>query len=280
MTIYFREYGDIDEQPDFAATVRVSDGRIGELADSEVDLTPQGFEVMTLPYEGIDITDLPLPHYVRLYRYMEDGHEHPRNCPPFEVDFMKGLGHFSPLKQITKIEKGDITERHFYGRYVGRDSAANPIHALPLIRESIHYEHDADGAAHLSQEKTIEYYLEDGTLHPDSKTKMKYYSLAEGILAGVRRRKNIIDYLKPDVVGLLLLAGAATTTDQAFQLGTDMVSARTIEILNFENASSQALFTSLQNGTESWLDLPLPGNPSIDFRMFMLSRIDIWGLLG
>ncbi|MGB0973014.1 MAG: hypothetical protein ACPGVG_18970 [Mycobacterium sp.] len=275
---FYRRIVDVSSDLDPAVAVWLPDQTLIELSDTG----GEGWLELTEPI--MYALYLPRPAHIRLYRYMDIFARLNHNdfsIPPYEVDFIKGLGPFTPHKQVTGVFQGDVIEQTIFARFVGRDPiSAEPILAIPLVREEIIYTY-LDGS-HQSQTKRFHYMREDGTESKLVKEKPKQYTLAASIKAGIRRRQNIINYLKPDTIGFIMMTGNAPTQEQARVRGAEFLARHNIAILAFVDTGSPQLFNDIVADTaDAWLDAVIPGNaPAMTIRQYILAGLDIWGLLG
>lgn len=216
----------------------------------------------------------PPEENLKIFRYCAV--EDVPNVPPMGLNYKTGLN--LRLQKQVQMVQGETQAIVYYASAVA--GPAGPIYSDPVVREDIVFARDSVGNA-VSQTKTISWYREDGALCPTTKMLEKFYSPAESIGEGQRRRKNVIDYLKGATIGLLMQTEMPTgkTAEEVMQMGRDFVAFYKSGIASFIDASSQTLHTQVvADSTHGWLDNANPYAPTTTIRDFFLAELNIWGL--
>lgn len=146
------------------------------------------------------------------------------------------------LHKKRTIVKGELVKIEYYSEYDG-----TTYNDLILIEERS-YERDANGII-IKRDMTIKWIFDDDTISADTKHTIKFYSNAEKIDEGIKRRKNIISNLKLIAFGLLGKVNAydllnACVTDMQIYIDGD----RTVLINNIANMNKTYLDGEVQPG--------------------------------
>jgi len=202
------------------------------------------------------------PQRVRVWDYVERGPKRggrEEQAPP-GLDLDKGLT-ISP-HVVESFASGDMLERIYY---------PSPGDAVADTRRlgRVTWTYDYSGSIPLTQGREIEVYRYNGEAVSLGKARTKPYSPKSGMRASGKRRANIIEDLKADTMGALMLNGHADAID----LGSAFVTKHILPILEFEEGSVQPLKDAWAADDTAWLDETVPGAP-ITFRAWLLSRLE------
>ncbi len=210
----------------------------------------------------------------KLYGYidLDMGKQHNSYVCPKDINFKTELTQRLHAETEPYIVKGELQKIVYYSD-ITIESDGSHIYSNPIVEETFDYTRTAVGfVTHRTQ--TISWYLEDDTLSPETKTRVKYYSAQEAIGEGKRRRGNIISRLTMVVFGLL----KATTTDSDSNIimtGQALVDGYATDINAFIMSGSNGILATVTNDTRSWMNNPVDTNGTT-IRDVILSELNIW----
>jgi len=150
---------------------------------------------------------------------------------------------------------------------------------LVLIVEFI-YTRDMLGFA--TERKSIRTWIrEDGSEHPNKKTKEKTYSDLAQIREGVTRRGNIYKGLQKPVLGMLIATASSMpapwNTKSQIELiieGRNFMKNHKENFSNFVDESHKDILEDIKTATEPWLDNPIDVNGTT-IRKYILNEINL-----
>ena len=222
------------------------------------DLEPD--EVIHL-YDLIDGYSEVLPSHCKIYRYIQGTEYEDKSKPPKEHDFKIGLslanGDPFKLQQLNTIDDS--------GTLIKAEYFSAPDLLDKIVECNFAYTFDVYGDFQ-SRDKTVTWFREDGSAHPDTKVMPKTYLNPNDILsASQRRRKNSIDNLLIEIrmiaVPSILLEEQATGADAAEkQLNAELMLVDFIATHNnamsaYINVGAPNIYSDVENDvTAIWLD--------------------------
>jgi len=219
----------------------------------------------------IDPTErTPSGEDVKLYRYIPRAFND-YTIPPMDVDYVTGLTR--RLHHELVFNKGELNAANYYAA-VQDNGAFDLAYSDPIVRETFDYQRDANGFA-VSRVQTIEWYLEDGTIHPTKKLRDKVYSGNESYKEGVTRRRNIIDDLALKVVGMLITTEPGPDDGPKIDLGRQFMADHQVPMLSFVDAAKNDVLQIVIDDTRPWLDNVVAAGP-VTIRDVILGSLDIW----
>lgn len=183
--------------------------------------------------------------------------------PPYDINY-----NILNLNKKRYFTKGELNKVEYYGDYdflndVYDDLVLTEYRTYYRINEMV-YMRNID----------IYWYLNDGTSGTTKRT-TKYYTQAESLAVGERRRRNCITNLKIDSIGLIMMA-SGLTQNAAEEIGWLFLKEFTPEINVYiegvELPLTQALMTTQNHG---WLDFVIPNTGGILVRQFLADGINI-----
>lgn len=216
--------------------------------------------------------DLRAPHYVKIYRYTPDILNQDFTKPPKGTDY-GGTNLTRRLFRQRNFVKGELQSIEFCAGYAGQ-GLSGPIFNDAVVRENHVYARDANGFP-ISRTVTITWLKEDGSDHPDTKVYTKFYSKLEAIREGKVRRKNLMDQLQIDVLGLIMMTETALTYDQQLALAQAFANANVMGMQAYVELNDKAFFIgSIQaDTTTDWLDNLVPNGGGATIRDFALAAL-------
>jgi hypothetical protein len=120
----------------------------------------------------------------------------------------------------------------------------------------------------------IYWYLDDDTTGTTKHT-TKYYTQAESLAVGERRRRNCITNLKIDSIGLIMMA-SGVTQQEAEEIGWLFLKEFTPEInIYIEGVESPLMTTLMTTQNHGWLDFEIPNTGGILVRQYLADGINI-----
>lgn len=183
------------------------------------------------------------------------------------LDYVRGLS--LRLAPSRTFDNGVLTHTDYYST-VSFDVYGQEVFTDPVICEQYDYVRNSDGFA-VSRTLTIKWITEAETDHVVTKTRYKTYNLTESIRETDRRRKNILDELKTNMIGLFV-AAMGMTVDAAIQTGQVFFEHHINDIVAFKEIGEvQSLLDAITaDVTHAWLD-NIVAPPSTTMRQYMLS---------
>lgn len=186
----------------------------------------------------------------KIYRFF-DGADYDQEEAPTDFNYTSpGLD--QRLYALPIFTKGRISRVEFYGD-VGHDASGELVGSDLVVSEDHVYSLDAAGLARF-RTITITWYREDGT-PGQTKQRPKKYNNAQARQEGRRRRRNVIDKLSIDVVGMVAMTETSGHLPNAIALATPWLEAREELVAQFLELSGSALRDSALADTHtSWLN--------------------------
>ncbi|CAG7581582.1 MAG: hypothetical protein SLAVMIC_00913 [uncultured marine phage] len=229
-------------------------------------------------------------HYV-LYHHLSDdvverlGSNFDHSICPKSIDYKKDVDmRFHP--KYTFDEHGWLTEcEYFENLNVTKDSFSFSVFNFsdPVLKYEADYTTGNDGYVQ-SRTVTRSWYLASGTYSTDTKTSFKIYEPLTARDEGRRRRKNLINKLLIDTVGLIIITSG--DLDNVYDAEADAVPLMK-EVADgiseyYEYGTKEdnlgnpcKLITQITGSTFSRLDNWVPGTgDTVSIRMFILGRLD------
>lgn len=213
---------------------------------------------------------------VKLLRYVSDGVNvgHPN-----QIDLKKDLT-IRPAEKVTINEKGLVTKIEYYTDCVISINPTTLIRTFTytdkLMTITNEYTFGADGYM-LHKDYNISWTTEDEQERYIQSTKRKYYSINEATYEGVLRRGNVIDTLKSNIIGLMVLGGIAPDVNEASELGKVLISQLSGAIESYiNNNTSDQLVDEIANVAASglWFDQPLSVVGGASIRQVSIATIN------
>lgn len=217
----------------------------------------------------------------------EAKHKHFHN-----IDYIKELisGESLIPERESGTVKGEVQEVIWY-----KDISATNTPETPVIKVSITYYRDASGFA-MYRITVRQWYNEDGTLNPETKTSIKYYYInkQDMIKEGIKRRDLLVNTIQIPVMTLMaevLMPLGVTQISVVFK-GRQFLDDYETVFNNFIKNSStitdpahtdygrKTVIVSLENETRSqfveWLDLaPNSLGGATTIRQYLINQFDI-----
>ena len=128
-----------------------------------------------------------------------------------DIDYVRGLP--DRLHQKLTIDKGVLLVKEFYSTAVPNPETQMLDYSDLIVRETHKYTRNEFGLA-IARTILIEWADEEGGFNPDTRERVKLYDSLTSLKEGETRRRNIIDGLKPRLLGMLQFVGK--TPGQAF----------------------------------------------------------------
>ena len=186
-----------------------------------------------------------------IYRYLPPMLLDSELLVPQHLDYRVATA--SRLYSQDKFMYGEKTHVSYWGEY---DPAENRFADL-VVSERHVYERDAENYA-LRRDITITWWRNDGTPHPETKLRTKFYDRKGQITELKKRRANIIDWLRGVFVG--------TPLDEPVREVLTFLSG---EVLDYSETGSNWLRERIGEIDRPWLDTPMPTDPRFTFRQYL-----------
>jgi len=205
-----------------------------------------------------------------IYSYMDWEEKYSLYLPPIEVDYVRSLdARLNPI--ITDVYKGEVREITYYETVVLNPDGTQ-TGETPVIKETFVYTRDTS-LLPISRVMKIYWFLQDGTTHETIKERLKHYTPEQKIAEGQRRRRNIIDFMQPPVLGMIAIT-EGITIDEAITIGAPLFDTYQSEISTYvyspRNPVLQDAITA--DTTYAWLNNDIGGGVTI--RAYMLDQLN------
>lgn len=222
-----------------------------------------------------------IPSY-KIHRYVPDDKD-VRN-----IDFTSEPFQFFEKK--TDIIKGEIQKVTYYAT-ASIDGNGIVTYLDPIVQETFTWLRDSMGFCYRSQ-SLIEWYYEDETIGPDTKTTGRFLSFVEKIEEGKTRRHRIINGLQVPMLQFMIMTMPMLPEDQVGDETTWETNRRTRLIItgrnflathksafnNFGDDSNKQILTDIANAPETWLDndiSALTGVQGLTMRLYVLDQLNV-----
>jgi hypothetical protein len=216
----------------------------------------------------------PKQKWCKIFRYIPEPNDYNKRVPPVGHDYMRGLD--TTLFPKDYFNKGELYKMEYFA-----DDDLTEI----IIEVNIVYERDAMGFA-TKRTTTRSWYLEDGTISPDTKVTVKIYR--QGTLGpieeGIRRRGNIVKGIQMPILGMMLAtittkSGESEPERQArcITLGRRFLEQNKVAFTNFIEDSNRQISQDVEESTDFWIDNVIDDNGTT-IRGYVISSLDIGGL--
>lgn len=217
------------------------------------------------------------PSHIKIYRYIPRRFSN-YECPPSDWDFTTGLSRrLHPT--ISLMIDGEVRQIDHYEQATMNADGSITYTDL-IVREEFVYTRDSIGFA-LYRTQKITWFREDGTAHPDTKTRLKLYERDERMREGQRRRANITDKLAMDLSEWLV----ATQTQEPdvqkrIDMGRAFMRAHKIGFDMFVDAAAKDILYEIRDDTNvahAWLDQEK--TTGVTVRKWMIDVLNIWDVV-
>ena len=193
-------------------------------AQEDIDL-----EAFILSFDDTISTDSPLKIYS--LAKSEAAHKHFHN-----IDYKKEIvGALIPERESGTV-KGEVQEVIWYKSMDGNNAPTDPV-----IKVDITYTRDASGFA-MYRITNRQYYKEDGSLHPEVKTTVKYYYInkQDMIDEGIKRRGLLVKTIQIPVMNMMaeVLMPLGVSLESVIMKGRRFMDDYEVEFENFIKNSS------------------------------------------
>jgi len=185
------------------------------------------------------------------------------------LDYGRGLDiRLAPKRTFTN---GVLTHVDYYASAT-LDQTGQEVFSDHVVSEQYDYTRNADGFA-MARTLTIKWITEAETEHETVKTRFKTYNLTESIRETDRRRSNILDTLKSQMIGIMV-AGMGMSVDQAVQTGQSFFEFHMNGIIAFKEIGEvQALIDAINaDTTHPWLEAVI-APPTTTMRQYVTSTL-------
>ena len=189
------------------------------------------------------------------------------------INYTHGLEQRLHKDVLSNIFRGEVREISFYiqdDELALDPSTGAVIAGTKVVREDHVYTRDANGLA-IRRDITINWIQEDGSDHPSSKVRTKIYSPLEQGREGTRRRTNVVDQMKLQLVGMLAATETAGDFDAAVLLGQQFFTSHFQEIAEFVETASDQIVSDLVADTSPWMDNLIA--PGVTIRLVLLDQV-------
>lgn len=228
-----------------------------------------------------------------IWNIVEDSKKLPCCEPPTGIDFTGTPDLISKPHMMTWVKEGHglILQKIFYQFY----DPITKIATRPLVRVRYHWFLEPESNFVIKRDEIIEYYSEDADelgnypILPYTKVWTKYYDTAmKQIEEIVRRRKNVVSFLKDSVISMIAvtetaanpLAPTALEIKTAIELGQAYLDHVAVEINMFvengtDTLASKTLGEEAADPAHNWLNntLELFGATGVTIAQYIANEI-------
>lgn len=199
----------------------------------------------------------------KIYNYTQSILPEKFQLPPFDVNY-----NIINLHKKRYFTKGELNKVEYYGKY----DFTNDIYDDLILTENRTYYRINEMV--YKRELDIVWYYSDGASGATKQTE-KYYTQAESLAVGERRRRNCITNLKIESIGLIMMASGVTQND-AEEIGWLFLKEFTPEInIYIEGVESPLMTALMTTQNHGWLDFEIPNTGGILVRQYLADGINI-----
>jgi hypothetical protein len=236
-------------------------------------LTTQQRDEITSFYNALTVDDVIENKHCRIYTYLNPmiPIDIPKTMPPCTIDYrIEPMIRLAPL--VTSVYKGEVREIIYYAS-VTQNQDGTLTGETPVVKEEITYTRDVAKMA-ISRVMKIWWYLNDDTVFSTHKERFKYYAPQEKIAEGQRLRGNIIDFMQPPVL-YMLMQTEQIDYDTAVTVGAELYRKYSSNISSWISASrGNDLIDLVAADTEIlWLDNVIDGQGTT-IRDYILDQLN------
>jgi len=192
-----------------------------------------------------------------------------KKIPPFDLDFLTSLSIKLHRKQT--MVKGEIKVEEYYKDFNGT------VYSGLVVKESNVYTRDSFGFAQY-RTTTVEWILKNGQTSDKKKIWKKYYDSLQMIEEGVVRRGNIVKYLQPVILTILMQTSTQSEMMNIIPWGRSFLSYLKSEFDNFVDHSDKAIISRVDDEDVliqfPWLTRQIP-NTQITILQYIISELTI-----
>jgi len=191
-----------------------------------------------------------------------------------DIDYVRGLSVRLAPEHV--FDKGSRIKTIYYAE-ADLLPTGEVDYSDPVVEENYSYVFNPHTGLAIERDLVIEWFLEDGTKHPATKTRHKIYTLKESIAEGSRRRRNVVHGLQQKVIEILFvvnggLVGQTDAMENAISQAQDFSTKHQVEITDYLENGSSKLSVVITNDNETWLD-QIVAAPSTTARMVILNEL-------
>jgi hypothetical protein len=199
----------------------------------------------------------------KIYNYTKNISPENFQLPPFDINY-----NILDLHKKRYFTKGELNKVEYYGVYdfptdTHFDLVLTEFRKYLRINELVY-----------KRELDIVWYYYDGTSGATKQT-TKFYTQAESLGVGERRRRNCVTNLKIETVGLIMMA-SGVTQQEAEQIGWLFLEDYTTHINAYiEGAEDPLKNAILTTQSHPWLDWVIPNTGGLTVRLYLYDGINI-----
>lgn len=208
-----------------------------------------------------------------IYDLLPDESPALHNAPdklPLDVDFKTGLK--TKLFPEWKMVKG-APEEVIYYKNCQPLGLGNYSYSDPIVKIMFSFDRDGLGLA-IQKIRRIYWFTDAGTWSEEFKEMTEVFTNSEAIAEAEKRRKNIIDALKVETIGLIMLT-MGVDQKTAAGLGTLFLSEFKVNIIDYIDESNPSFLSAISSADAvkyPWLENLVPKTP-YSIRQYMASKI-------
>lgn len=200
--------------------------------------------------------------YYKIYDYTPNQEPSNFNKPPFDLNY-DILG----LYKERKFNKGELYEVNYYGEY---DVTGQTYSDLVVKEQRTYYR--INELIHRREMNIIWYY--DSGLSGSTKQTTKYYTIEESLEAGVRRRRQVVSFLKIATLGLITTTSGVTIIE-AEAIAKPFLTDNQLVINLYIEGDEEPFKNLLATSTDySWLDNVIDDDGT-KIRDYLYSEVNI-----
>lgn len=216
--------------------------------------------------------------HIKIFRYASNLTGYDLKHPPKGLDYKIGLN----TRLHTKPDfnpNGFLQKMEYYTNAQYDTTLGEFVYTDKILEAVFNYTIDPTTKFVVHRTKTVRWYKEDGTQHPDQKIMFKIYSAIEMDDEAVQRRKNVIALIKLEVAMFLAAVlkiqypNPATRPDSNEQAKA-LMAPLNVPVLNYINGGDLALKTIIQNSPATFFNTVMPKHGKT-VRQFIVDRLSL-----
>ena len=200
--------------------------------------------------------------HIKLFRYVSNLTGYDLALPPKGIDYKIGLNgrlHHKP----TFSENGFLIKMEFFASAIYDTNIGGYNYSDKVLESNFNYTIDPVTGFVVHRTKTITWYKEDGTAHPDTKIMHKIYNPVEMDDEAIQRRKNVIAILKVEIAMFMASILKAQYPDpktrpDSNQMAKDLIAPINVHVLNYINGADLTLRNAVLHSPNTFWDTYMP----------------------
>lgn len=216
--------------------------------------------------------------HIKLFRFCSNLTGYDLTIPPKGMDYKIGLDtrlHTKP----TFHDNGFLIKMEFYATATYNPTKGEFDYADLILDATFDYTIDPTTRFVIYRNKTVRWYKEDGTAHPDNKVMFKIYNPIEMDDEAIQRRKNVIALIKVEVAKFLAQVFAMqypnpATRPNSNEAAKNLMAPLNVPVLNYINGGDLTIKNLILSSPQTFWDTIMP-KYSKSVRNFIADRLSV-----